>query len=61
MDRKDVVYIHKHTHTRILLIHKEEWNLAIFDNMEDLEGITINEINHTYKENYCVILLIGRI
>ena len=29
--------------------------------MEDLEGITINEINHTYKENYCVILLIGRI
>ena len=55
MDKEDVVYIHK----GILLRHKKEWNLAIFNNMDgareyypkgnkmELENIILREIRKT--------------
>ena len=30
--------MYKHTHTRLLLRHKKEWNFAICINMDGLEG-----------------------
>ena len=38
MDKEDVVYIHN----GILFSHKKEGNLAICNNMDDLEGVRLN-------------------
>ena len=32
------IHTYKHTHTRLLLRHKKEWNFAICSNMDGLEG-----------------------
>ena len=34
MDKKDLIYLYH----GILLIHKDEWNLAIFDNVDEPSG-----------------------
>ena len=41
MDKKDVV----HMYNGISLSHNREWNLAIHDNMDDLEGFMLSEIS----------------
>ena len=43
MNKEDVVYIC----SGILLSHKKEWNLAIYDNMDGPGGIMLSEINQT--------------
>ena len=45
MDKEYVVYAHNET----------EWNITVAPWM-DLEEITLIEIFHTKKDNYCVIL-----
>ena len=46
---------HTHTHNEILFSHKKECNLAIYDDMDDLEGIMLSEISQTEKDNYHMI------
>ena len=36
----------------ILLIHKKEWNLAIWDNWIDPDGTMLSEISQTEKDKY---------
>ena len=55
MDKEDVVYVYR----RILLNHKKERFLAIYDTMTpqmDLEDITLSEVNQ--KQTHHMILLI---
>ena len=50
-----------HTYNGILLNHKKEWNLAICNYIDDLEGIMLNEINkigQTEKDTYHMISFI---
>ena len=55
MDKEDVAY----TWNGILFSHKQEWNLAIFDNLlMDLEGFMLNEVGQTEKDKYHMISLI---
>ena len=42
-------------HNGILLSHKKERNLAICDNMNGPEGVTLSEISKTEKDKYCMI------
>ena len=55
MDKEDVVYIY--IYNGILLSHKKELNLAICNNMDDLEGIMLSEISQTEKDKYSMISL----
>ena len=41
MDKEDKVY----TYNRVLLSDEKEWNLAICNNMDELEGIMLSEIS----------------
>ena len=45
MDKEKYLYLHthtdKHTHTGIFLIHKNEGNLAVCENMAELWGIML--------------------
>ena len=43
---------------RTILGHKKERNLAIVTIWMDLEGIILNEINHTEKDKFHVITLL---
>ena len=43
-----------HTHTRILLSHKKEWNFAISNNIDDLEGIMPSEISQPEKDKHYI-------
>ena len=50
-----MVYIY--IYNGILLSHKKELNLAICNNMDDLEGIMLSEISQTEKDKYSMISL----
>ena len=41
MDKEDVVYIYN----RILLGNRKEWNLAIYNNVDETGGIMLSEIS----------------
>jgi len=45
MDKENYLYLHthtdKHTHTGVFFTHKNEGNLAICDNMDELWGIVL--------------------
>ena len=51
---EDVVHKHTHTHTKILLKHKKEWNDAFCPvTWTDLEIIIVSEVNWTKKFTHC--------
>ena len=47
VDRKAVA----HLHDGILLGHKKEQNLTIFNSMDELKGIMLSEISQTEKDH----------
>ena len=51
MEKEDVVHIYN----GILLIHKKEWNFAIYGNMDELGGHYASEISQTEKDKYYMI------
>ena len=51
MDKEGAVYIYN----RILFSHKNEWNIAISDNMDGSWGQMLSEISHTGKDKYNMI------
>ena len=53
---KYVVCVHTHTHWNIS--HQKEWDLAICNNMDDLENIMLSEISQSDKDKYHMISLI---
>ena len=61
MNQAAVVCTHTHarthTHTRILLIHKKEWNFAICNIIDGPEGYCA-KWNKSEKDKYCMVSLI---
>ena len=51
MDKEDAMY----THNGILPNHKEQWNNAIYSNIDELSELS--EVNHTEKNEYCMVPL----
>ena len=55
VDKKAVV----HYTVELLVGHKKEWNLTIYDSMVHLEGIMWFEISQAENEKYQMISLVG--
>ena len=56
MDIEDVVYIYN----GVLLGNQKEWNLAICNYMDELEGIMLSEISQSEKDkNHMTSLIRG--
>ena len=53
MDKEGVVYINN----KILLGNEKEWNLAICNNVMEMEGIMLSEINESEKDRYMFPLM----
>ena len=53
------ICIHIHIHKQWNISHKKEWNLAICNDMEELESIVLSEISQSEIEYHIISLICG--